>query len=64
MVLKHVLKCAATEALGTLMMNIQSAISREIFAPQDEKLLVAIEVKKRTRRRLPFLTAEIGRAHV
>ncbi|KAL6485890.1 hypothetical protein MHYP_G00052820 [Metynnis hypsauchen] len=52
------------EALGILMMNIQSAISREIFAPQDEKLLVAIEVKKRTRRRLPFLTAGHKRDYV
>ncbi|XP_043074607.1 syntaxin binding protein 6 (amisyn), like isoform X1 [Puntigrus tetrazona] len=37
-------------------MNIQSAISREIFAPRDEKLLVAIEVRRRTKRKgLSFL---------
>ncbi|XP_072512939.1 syntaxin binding protein 6 (amisyn), like isoform X2 [Salminus brasiliensis] len=46
------------------MMNIQSAISREIFAPQDEKLLVAIEVNKRKKRRLPFLTAGRKRDYV
>lgn len=46
------------------MMNIQSNISREIFAPQDEKLLVAIEVKKRRKRRLPFLTAGKKRDYV
>ncbi|XP_066532382.1 syntaxin binding protein 6 (amisyn), like [Hoplias malabaricus] len=38
------------------MMNLQSSISREIFLPRDEKLLVAIEVRKRRRRRLPFIT--------
>ncbi|KAI4896462.1 hypothetical protein NFI96_022330 [Prochilodus magdalenae] len=57
-------ECPAAEALGTQMMNIQSAISREIFAPRDEKLLVAIEVKKRRRSRLPFLTAGRKRDYV
>ncbi|KAF4099274.1 syntaxin binding protein 6 (amisyn), like isoform X1 [Onychostoma macrolepis] len=39
-------------------MNIQSAISREIFVPRDEKLLVAIEVRRRTKRKgLSFLKA-------
>ncbi|XP_067273339.1 syntaxin binding protein 6 (amisyn), like [Pseudorasbora parva] len=32
-------------------MNIQSAISREIFVPRDEKLLVAIEVRRRAKRK-------------
>ncbi|XP_076874229.1 syntaxin binding protein 6 (amisyn), like isoform X2 [Brachyhypopomus gauderio] len=45
------------------MMNIQSAISREIFSPQDEKLMLAIEVRKR-KRRLPFLTAGRRRDYV
>ncbi|XP_077077138.1 syntaxin binding protein 6 (amisyn), like isoform X3 [Siphateles boraxobius] len=37
-------------------MNIQSAISREIFVPKDEKLLVAIEVRRRMKRKgLSFL---------
>lgn len=39
-------------------MNIQSAISREIFVPKDEKLLVAIEVRRRMKRTgLSFLNA-------
>ncbi|XP_056118851.1 syntaxin binding protein 6 (amisyn), like [Rhinichthys klamathensis goyatoka] len=39
-------------------MNIQSAISREIFVPKDEKLLVAIEVRRRMKRKgLSFLNA-------
>ncbi|XP_016123330.1 syntaxin binding protein 6 (amisyn), like isoform X2 [Sinocyclocheilus grahami] len=39
-------------------MNIQSAISREIFVPRDEKLLVAIEVRRRMKRKgLSFLNA-------
>jgi len=39
-------------------MNIQSAISREIFVPNDEKLLVAIEVRRRMKRKgLSFLNA-------
>ncbi|XP_051501157.1 syntaxin-binding protein 6-like isoform X2 [Myxocyprinus asiaticus] len=43
---------------GTLKMNIQSAISREIFVPRDEKLLVAIEVRRRLKRKnLSFLNA-------
>ncbi|XP_056619619.1 syntaxin binding protein 6 (amisyn), like isoform X1 [Triplophysa dalaica] len=41
--------------IDTLKMNIQSAISREIFIPSDEKLLVAIEVRRRIRRKLSFL---------
>ncbi len=43
---------------GILKMNIQSAISREIFVPRDEKLLVSIEVRRRTKRKgLSFLKA-------
>ncbi|XP_016373184.1 syntaxin-binding protein 6-like [Sinocyclocheilus rhinocerous] len=39
-------------------MNIQSAISREIFVPRDEKLLVAIEVRRRMKKKgLSFLNA-------
>ncbi|XP_026856636.2 syntaxin binding protein 6 (amisyn), like isoform X1 [Electrophorus electricus] len=45
-------------------MNIQSAISREIFTPRNEKLLVVIEVRKRRKRRLPFLTAGRKRDYV
>ncbi|XP_038824078.1 syntaxin-binding protein 6-like [Salvelinus namaycush] len=36
-------------------MNIQSAINREVFAPRDERMLVAVEVKRRKRKRIPFL---------
>ncbi|XP_041715961.1 syntaxin-binding protein 6 isoform X1 [Coregonus clupeaformis] len=36
-------------------MNIQSAINREVFAPRDERILVAVEVKRRPRKRLSFL---------
>ncbi|XP_030626648.1 syntaxin binding protein 6 (amisyn), like [Chanos chanos] len=39
-------------------MNIQSAINREIFAPRDERMLVAIEVRRRRKRRLPFVAPE------
>ncbi|GAA6111306.1 syntaxin binding protein 6 (amisyn), like [Tachysurus ichikawai] len=38
-------------------MTIQSAISRDIFTPLHEKLLTVIEVRKRRRRRLTFITA-------
>ncbi|KAL2082341.1 hypothetical protein ACEWY4_022159 [Coilia grayii] len=38
-------------------MSIQSVINREIFAPSDQKLLVAIEAKRRNKRKLPFLAA-------
>ncbi|XP_063079394.1 syntaxin binding protein 6 (amisyn), like [Engraulis encrasicolus] len=38
-------------------MSIQSNINREIFAPCDHKLLVAIEAKRRNKRRLTFLSS-------
>ncbi|XP_076129020.1 syntaxin binding protein 6 (amisyn), like [Alosa pseudoharengus] len=38
-------------------MSMQSTINRDIFVPLDQKLLVAIEVKRRNRRKLPFLSA-------
>ncbi|XP_026147244.1 syntaxin-binding protein 6-like [Carassius auratus] len=39
-------------------MSFQSAISREIFVPRDEKVLVAIEVRRRMKRKaLSFLNA-------
>ncbi|RXN26768.1 syntaxin-binding 6-like isoform X1 [Labeo rohita] len=53
------------ETQGILKMNIQSAISREIFAPKDEKLLVAIEVRRRTKRKgLSFLNASRKRDYL
>lgn len=48
----------------TLKMNIQSAISREIFIPSDEKLLVAIEVRRRIRRKLSFLKAGLKKDYL
>ncbi|XP_074541699.1 syntaxin binding protein 6 (amisyn), like [Halichoeres trimaculatus] len=36
-------------------MNIQSAINKEIFIPRDERLLVAVEVQRRRRKRMSFL---------
>ncbi|KAM6953943.1 syntaxin binding protein 6 (amisyn), like [Aplochiton taeniatus] len=37
------------------MMNIQSAINKELFAPRDERMLVAVEVRRRKKKRVPFL---------
>ncbi|XP_041660740.1 syntaxin binding protein 6 (amisyn), like [Cheilinus undulatus] len=36
-------------------MNLQSAINKEVFVPRDERLLVAVEVKRRAKKRLSFL---------
>uniref|UniRef100_A0A8C9YSN6 Syntaxin binding protein 6 (amisyn), like n=1 Tax=Sander lucioperca TaxID=283035 RepID=A0A8C9YSN6_SANLU len=36
-------------------MNIQSAINKEVFIPCDERMLVAVEVRRRKRKRLSFL---------
>ncbi|KAM9339630.1 syntaxin binding protein 6 (amisyn), like [Symphorus nematophorus] len=36
-------------------MNIQSAINKEIFIPRDERMLVAVEVRRRKRKRMSFL---------
>lgn len=36
-------------------MNIQSAINKELFIPQNERMLVAVEVERRKRKRLSFL---------
>ncbi|XP_031436737.1 syntaxin-binding protein 6 isoform X3 [Clupea harengus] len=36
-------------------MDTKLAISKEIFAPHDEKMLVAVQVKRRTKKRIPFL---------
>uniref|UniRef100_A0A672ZCT6 Syntaxin binding protein 6 (amisyn), like n=1 Tax=Sphaeramia orbicularis TaxID=375764 RepID=A0A672ZCT6_9TELE len=43
-------------------MNIQSAINKELFIPHNERMLVAVEVERRKRKRLSFLpTASKGR---
>ncbi|XP_075993362.1 syntaxin binding protein 6 (amisyn), like [Genypterus blacodes] len=39
---------------GTTM-NIQSAINKEVFIPREERLLVAVEVRRRKRKRALFL---------
>ncbi|XP_032964950.1 syntaxin-binding protein 6 isoform X1 [Rhinolophus ferrumequinum] len=36
-------------------MSAKSAISKEIFAPLDERMLVAVQVKRRTKKKIPFL---------
>ncbi|XP_073348517.1 syntaxin binding protein 6 (amisyn), like [Pagrus major] len=36
-------------------MNIQSAINKELFIPRDERMLVAVEVRRRTRKRMSSL---------
>ncbi|XP_028253476.1 syntaxin binding protein 6 (amisyn), like isoform X2 [Parambassis ranga] len=36
-------------------MNIQSAINKEVFIPRNERLLVAVEVQRRKRKRMSFL---------
>uniref|UniRef100_UPI0037E83B8B syntaxin binding protein 6 (amisyn), like n=1 Tax=Semicossyphus pulcher TaxID=241346 RepID=UPI0037E83B8B len=38
-------------------MNLQSAINKEVFIPRDERLLVAVEVRRRRRKRMSFLPA-------
>lgn len=46
--------------VGTTM-NFQSAINKEIFTPCDERLLVAVEVQRRKRRRrMSFLPRPKG----
>ncbi|XP_039597343.1 syntaxin-binding protein 6 [Polypterus senegalus] len=36
-------------------MSAKSAINKEIFAPFDEKMLGAVQVKRRTKKKIPFL---------
>ncbi|KAM9704105.1 syntaxin binding protein 6 (amisyn), like [Menidia menidia] len=43
-------------AVGTTM-NIQSVINKEVFIPHDERMLVAVEVQRRKRKRMSFLPA-------
>ncbi|XP_048456354.1 syntaxin-binding protein 6 [Rhincodon typus] len=37
------------------MMSAKSTISKEIFAPHDERMLAAVQVKRRTKKKIPFL---------
>ncbi|KAJ8356494.1 hypothetical protein SKAU_G00192880 [Synaphobranchus kaupii] len=42
-------------------MSAKSAIGKEVFAPRDEKMLAAAQVKRRTKKRIPFLaTGGVG----
>ncbi|KAG5857807.1 syntaxin-binding protein 6 isoform X2 [Anguilla rostrata] len=36
-------------------MSAKSAIIKEVFAPHDEKMLGAVQVKRRTKKKIPFL---------
>uniref|UniRef100_A0A7M4G3L2 Syntaxin binding protein 6 n=1 Tax=Crocodylus porosus TaxID=8502 RepID=A0A7M4G3L2_CROPO len=36
-------------------MSAKSTISKEIFAPHDERMLGAVQVKRRTKKKIPFL---------
>ncbi|KAM8917465.1 syntaxin-binding protein 6 isoform 1-T2 [Spinachia spinachia] len=36
-------------------MSAKSAINKEVFTPHDEKMLVAVQVKRRTKKKIPFL---------
>ncbi|XP_058522259.1 syntaxin-binding protein 6 isoform X1 [Ochotona princeps] len=53
------LLCARENSLRALVicstMSAKSAISKEIFAPLDERMLGAVQVKRRTKKKIPFL---------
>uniref|UniRef100_A0A672GG82 Syntaxin binding protein 6 (amisyn) n=1 Tax=Salarias fasciatus TaxID=181472 RepID=A0A672GG82_SALFA len=36
-------------------MSAKSAINKEVFIPHDEKMLAAVQVKRRTKKKIPFL---------
>lgn len=36
-------------------MNVKPAINKEIFAPHNERMLAAVQVKRRTKKKIPFL---------
>ncbi|KAJ4939381.1 hypothetical protein JOQ06_028830, partial [Pogonophryne albipinna] len=41
--------------LPSSVMSVKSAINKEVFIPHDEKMLVAAQVKRRTKKKIPFL---------
>ncbi|KAK1889177.1 Syntaxin-binding protein 6 [Dissostichus eleginoides] len=41
-------------------MSVQSAINKELFIPRDERMLVAVEVSRRKRKRMSFLPTGAG----
>lgn len=36
-------------------MSAKSVINKEVFIPHDEKMLAAVQVKRRTKKKIPFL---------
>ncbi|MEQ2161451.1 Syntaxin-binding protein 6, partial [Goodea atripinnis] len=36
-------------------MSAKSAINKELFTPHDEKMLAGVQVKRRTKKKIPFL---------
>lgn len=36
-------------------MSAKAAINKEVFIPHDEKMLAAVQVKRRTKKKIPFL---------
>lgn len=36
-------------------MSAKAAINKEVFTPHDEKMLAAVQVKRRTKKKIPFL---------
>ncbi|XP_037342353.1 syntaxin-binding protein 6 isoform X1 [Pungitius pungitius] len=36
-------------------MSAKTAINKEVFTPHDERMLVAVQVKRRTKKKIPFL---------
>lgn len=36
-------------------MSAKAAINKEVFVPHDEKMLAAVTVKRRTKKKIPFL---------
>lgn len=37
------------------LMSAKAAINKEVFVPHDEKMLAAVTVKRRTKKKIPFL---------
>ncbi|XP_025300065.1 syntaxin-binding protein 6 isoform X4 [Canis lupus baileyi] len=55
MVLWRIRKNTLCALLCCSTMSAKSAISKEIFAPLDERMLGAVQVKRRTKKKIPFL---------
>lgn len=36
-------------------MSAKAAINKEVFIPHDEKMLASVQVKRRTKKKIPFL---------